>query len=498
MDLIKEIILTLSDPDKKEFEQFLSRKRPGSARKDVDVFRKLFSIYNGNKVSKNNLVGDQNYHAIRKRIAKALTNFVILKKSIAEQKENKRDGMILMISYFIERKKFQAAWDLLIKEERNAEKSNNVDLNLKIQRLKLKILPYFNQELFPGIKAKIRDLQNKQAKLDQFQLYFIQIKNDLKLKIAAGSVESPTQIIKGALAQYKNLKAEYKNPNIHLKVIEMIRAEYIVNRKFRVFAEVVQKYYNEFSEEAIDDNAQINTYAQIEYIMSYTFLNTRNFKKSLYHLAKLEELMSRSEMVNLNYRGKRMAISSFIQVFDYKIEQAIAQTEFFLENEINKISVQENLNLSLNLSGYYIIVGDYSRSIRILNFMSESDKYYQKEMGREWLIRKEMILAIVQTSIGNTDYSIKIMNGIESKHKEMLDVDQYGMVRHFISAIRTYIKNPHEADQKILSEFENKINLRKERVFRDPRLIIFYAWMRSRYTKKDAYEILMEEYKRIE
>ena len=68
-------------------------------------------------------------------------------------------------------------------------------------------------------------------------------KNDLKQKIAEGIVESPTQIIKGALAQYKSLKAEYKNPNIHLKVIEMIRAEYIVNRKFKVFAEVAQQYY---------------------------------------------------------------------------------------------------------------------------------------------------------------------------------------------------------------------------------------------------------------
>ena len=165
--------------------------------------------------------------------------------------------------------------------------------------------------------------KKKQAKIDEFQLYFIQIKNDLKQKIAEGIVESPTQIITGALAQYKSLKAEYKNPNIHLKVIEMIRAEYIVNRKFKVFAEVVQKYYNEFSEEASDDNAQINTYAQIEYIMSYTFLNTRDFKKSLFHLAKLEDLMSKSDMVNLNYRGKRMAISSFIQVFDYKIDQAI-------------------------------------------------------------------------------------------------------------------------------------------------------------------------------
>lgn len=497
MDLIKEIILTFSDPDKKEFEQFLSRKRPGAMRKDVEVFRKLYSVYNGGVKNENSLVGDQNYHAIRKRITKSLTNFVILKKSISEQKENKRDGMTLMISYFIERKKFQAAWDIIIKEEKNAEKSNNVDLNLKIQRLKLKILPYFNQELFPGIKAKILNLQNKQAKLDQFQLYFIQIKNDLKLKIADGSVESPTQIIKGALAQYRSLKAEYKNPNIHLKVIEMIRAEYIVNRKFKVFAQVAQKYYNEFSEEAFDGNGQINTYAQIEYIMSYTFLNTRNFKKSLFHLTKLEELMSRSEMVNLNYRGKRMAISSFIQVFDYKIDAAIEQTELFLENEINKITTQENLNLTLNLSGYYIIVGDYSKAIRILNFMSESDKYYQKEMGREWLIRKEMILAIVQTSIGNTDYSIKIMNGIESKHKEMLDVDQYGMVRHFITAIKNYIKNPEEANQKTLSEFEKRINLRKEKVFRDPRLIIFYAWMRSRYAKKDAYEILMEEYKGI-
>jgi hypothetical protein len=42
MDLIKEIILTLTDADKKEFEQFLSRKRPGSTRKDVEIFRKLY------------------------------------------------------------------------------------------------------------------------------------------------------------------------------------------------------------------------------------------------------------------------------------------------------------------------------------------------------------------------------------------------------------------------------------------------------------------------
>ena len=215
------------------------------------------------------------------------------------------------------------------------------------------------------------NLQYKQSKIDEFQLYFIQIKNDLKQKIAQGNVESPTAIIQDALAQYQNIKSETNNPTIHLKVIEMIRAEYILNRKFKIFAEVVQKYYNDFSNEAFDDLMYINTYAQIEYIMSYTFLNTRNFAKSLFHLNQLESLMNQSDTVRLNFMGKRMAISSFINVFDYKITNAIEETEYFLAHEINKITIQENLNLSLNLSGYYIIVGDYSKATKILNFISQ-------------------------------------------------------------------------------------------------------------------------------
>ena len=498
MDLIKEIILTLSESDKKEFEQFLTRKRPGSNRKDTETFRHLFSVYHGTNEVKNELKGGRNYHAIRKRLSKELTHFLILKKSIEEQKANKREGITLMILYFIERNKFQVAWELLDKEEKKAELAKNIDLNIKIQRLKLSILPYFNQEEFPSIKNKMIELQIKQSKIDEFQLYFIQIKQDLKMKIAQGINESPSRIIKDALKQFSNIKSEYKNTTIHLKVIEIIRAEYILNRKFNVFADVVQKYYNEVESEIFEDETHINTFAQIEYIMSYTFLNTRNFKKSLFHLSKLTELMLRSDIVKLNYQGKHIAIQSFIQVFNHQIDEAIESIESFLLKEKNKISIQEELNLSLNLSGYLITVGSYSKAIKILNFMSESDKYYQKEMGREWLIRKEMIFCIVQTSLGNTELSLKILSAIEKKHSDMLSIDQYSMVSPFIHLIRNYIKNPQDSNIDNLVQFENSIGLNKEKVFSDPRLIIFYAWLRSQYVKKGAYDILMEEYLSIE
>jgi len=70
MDLIKEITLTLSENDKKEFESFLTRKRPGTNRKDLEIFRDLFAAYNGNKKNKNRYLGNPNYHAIRKRLSK--------------------------------------------------------------------------------------------------------------------------------------------------------------------------------------------------------------------------------------------------------------------------------------------------------------------------------------------------------------------------------------------------------------------------------------------
>ena len=74
MDLIKEIVITLSEVDKKEFEQFLTRKRPGKDRKDVEVFSHLYNLHNSSIAKKNIFSGDQNYHALRKRITKALTN----------------------------------------------------------------------------------------------------------------------------------------------------------------------------------------------------------------------------------------------------------------------------------------------------------------------------------------------------------------------------------------------------------------------------------------
>ena len=141
MDLIKEISTTFSKKTQRIFIKFFSRKRPSSFRKDVKLFEELNNHYNSNSYKKLSHKGDPNYHAIRKRITKELINFLILENSEDKSKSPSKEKILILAKYFIDFKKYSEAWSVLTKEEKKSNNSNDFLLSLKIQRLKLKILP---------------------------------------------------------------------------------------------------------------------------------------------------------------------------------------------------------------------------------------------------------------------------------------------------------------------------------------------------------------------
>ena len=53
---------------------------------------------------------------------------------------------------------------------------------------------------------------------------------------------------------------------------------------------------------------------------------------------------------------------------------------------------------------------------------------------------------------------------------------------------------PTYGDEKELNNVLKELNFKKEKVFRDPRLIMFFSWLKSKYTNKKTYEILLNEY----
>tara|TARA_Y100000385_G_scaffold278120_1_gene326021 strand:+ start:185 stop:1330 length:1146 start_codon:yes stop_codon:yes gene_type:complete len=369
-------------------------------------------------------------------------------------------------------------------------------LNMKVQRLKLSILPYYPSVNFEVIKKKTLELQFQQAKVDEFQLYFVQIKNMFIRKIENGEVNIDNDIFKKAMEQYDNIKDYINHPDIHLKIIEIIRAEYAVTKNFNSLSKIIVSYYNQINFDQFTKSSS-ETIANIEYIMAYTFLEIRDFKFVKQHLLNLKKLMNSNDKILFNYLGKSVAIESFTNVFEESPKKGINLIENTFLNYRTKIPIREKLNLTLNLTGFYCVIQDYRKANQLILSLNQSELYYLKNMGKEWVLRKDMIRVIILIELKHVDLADKLINTIKRSNSDLMNKKQYKMVYPFINAIDKYIKSPFEVNLAFLEEIEELANLNKQKAFRDPRLIIYYAWLKSKYEKKKVYDILSEEYHQL-
>ena len=493
MDLIREISLTLSKKSYRNFIKFFTRKRPSDSRKDVQVFEELANYYKSSSYKKLPYKGAANYHAIRKRITKELINFLIIENTESKFKSTNREGMLTLAKYFIDFKKYSESWEVLNKQEKLSEKSNDYLISLKIQRLKLEILPYYPDGDFNSIKKKILELQKKQAQVDEFQLYFIQMKNLFIEKIKNGDVSFSSNEYEKSLLEFENLKTEINDPQIHLKNIEIIRVEYAIEKNYNDLAIILENYYNELDFE-LDNLKYQKHYANIEYIMSYTYLDIRDFKNSKKHLKRLHDLMLIENKIFYSYLGRYVAIDSFIKVFDHQINEAINVIQDTINQYNEKLNLREALNLLLNLSALLLINHDYKQANKLLNQFNRSDAYYQKTMGREWQLRKEMIRALILLELKHIDLAEKTLISIKQKYADLFPSKQYKMVYPFITALEKFMNEPELINLEELKTLEKASDFQSKKVFKDPRLIMFYSWLKGKYTNQKTYDVLLNEY----
>ena len=234
--------------------------------------------------------------------------------------------------------------------------------------------------------------------------------------------------------------------------------------------------------------------ANIEYIMSYTYLEVRDFIKSEKHLRKLKLLMDQEDKIFHSYLGKYIGIDSFLKVFNNQIIEGIDSISKSLENHYAVLNLREELNLVLNLSALLLVNQNIKKSNQVINKLNKSDIYYQENMGREWLLRKEMIRTLILIDLTHIDLAEKNIISMKNKYFDLFPTKQYKMVVPFIKALEKFINEPEKADLEELNNILNELNFKKEKVFRDPRLIMFFSWLKSKYTNKKTYDILLNEY----
>jgi hypothetical protein len=202
MNLIEEILLTFSEKDYKEFRSFMVRHKPSEGRKDFLLLDDLWkSVTHQESLEKDR--GKATYHANRKRIQRALIDFITLKQ--IEQDPSQTGSLISLITvslFLFDYKRVEAAWRFLLKAEDMAMKNNRPGVLLQIYRIMADHLHEQDNYSFNQLTKLIEKARKKQEQMENIQLATAKIRMELLAIMQTGKKSNFEQYVKNTLDEF--------------------------------------------------------------------------------------------------------------------------------------------------------------------------------------------------------------------------------------------------------------------------------------------------------
>jgi len=146
----------------------------------------------------------------------------------------------------------------------------------------------------------------------------------------------------------------------------------------------------------------------------------------------------------------------------------------------------------MNLGIYTFFNGDYKGTHKLWLSMEHSEKWYQKIMGIEWVMKKNLMEIILFYELEHSDVVESKIRSMERKYGELFSIAAYSKAKIFLSLIKEFVYSGADLDiDKFKQKIEASIEWRPKEE-EDLQAMIFYSWLRSKVNKADFYSSVLE------
>lgn len=491
MDNFVDILSTFSVSEQNEFRNFLSRQKQSDARKDLQLFDEL----SGRTLRKNKKRSVTAYHSLRKRLNKQLADFIVLKQ-VDDDVSNDGNlmGLISLCRYLFDHDLPKIAWKYLRKAERMGIDSERFDLLVSVYLLMIEN-KFSNDEIV--LNDVILAYENAKAKAEedrQLLLATAIIRERLNLIKQSAELEKFPAFVEETLNRF-DLSAVLFNRPAHLyRLLEIVRNTYLALREMKNFETFCLEQYSKFLATAKDKKQHHFFRLRFLYMIAHALYRNRKFQKALESLENLYEEMNKynRKYFNLFYPRYIMMVGS-IKCLLGDNDTAIQLHEDILVQKNQKLNIKDQLNIELNLASFYFNSKEFKKSNRIFLNRVHSESFYEKKMGKEWVLRSKMIQVLVQYELAHEDISLQLIKNIEKDYAVMFSIPIYNKAGVFIRLIKQYILDPYSISYKEFRRNAAADLFLSNAEDEESKAIAFYCWLKSKLTQKDYYETLQEE-----
>ncbi|MDX2246404.1 MAG: hypothetical protein SF052_06500 [Bacteroidia bacterium] len=499
MDKLKTIIATFSPEDQKELCLFVQRQKKKKNRKDLDLLNILRKEQDfPPEVILQKLYPDSNnqvaYHALRKRLMRHLNEFILLKQMDEDPSTaSSVMGMISMARYLFEKRVDKLGWDIIRKAESVALENEHFDLlnniyNLQIEKSGHETADAWEDILLKRERNKLRAEEDEKAALAN---------NHIKHKLAEIRMKgiSPDfdHTIREVLEKYQLSEAVNNHPRLFFNLMSITRSMVIARQDYYNFEPLVMAGFLEMEARHLFSGPHHVCKLELLYMIAHVLYRNKKFDESLKWLEKMAYALEEHHKSHYYLFYPRYAMLKAVNfTFTYRVKEAIPLLEDMLQNPELRLQTQDILNARLNMGYYSFLAGDKTGAVRAGIEMQHSDKWLEKKMGKEWVLKKNLSEMILQYELGNYDFSRGKIRTIEKNFPDLLKLPAYQKVTVYLSFVRRMISNP---GAEISPDFYEEV---KDSFYYVPvvqeniHVMGFYGWLKARMTQRNFYEVLME------
>ncbi len=492
MDDLKQIISTFSTNEQKEFASFIQRQKKIKNRKDLELFNLLAQKqnYKSAQLLAKLYPTDQNqvaYHAVRKRLMRHLIDFILLKSN---EKQTSTTLGVLTLALF-DRKLEKLGWEFLRKAEKVALKHEQYDLLNAIYNLQIS---QSDSEFADDLEEIIEKYKQNKILADEEEKANIAnqlIQQKLVEVRLQGKELDFKAIIKQTLQIYQLSETIAKRPSLLYKLMTIARSAVLVSKDFYRFEPYLIEQYQMVVEKHGFSPQHAYYQLSLLYMIAHVLYRNKKFAQSMSYLEKMKAIFASQTHLQAQFYTKYALLLSANYALNKQTVEAIKLLENTLKEKKNSLSIEDSLNMYLNLSIYYFQEENYKKANQCFLSLPSSQARLVKKMGREWVLKKNLIELIAQYELKNYDLARNKLKSIEKNFADMLAQSLFQNVKAYLYFIRQMLNNPHTKPDQLFAQTDELFSF-DPIAEEDLQEIRFYAWLKAKLLKKKYQEVLEE------
>ena len=499
MNTIQEVVHLMNDEDIKAFSLYLDKKNKRKDVRNTELFELLKTDdINIEKKSFTDKKSADAHHALRKRLYDTLVEFMANRSFENDTSEEHAVLRLLVVSrLFFEHKLTKAAFKCLAKAEAIATGLEHFSLLSEIYHTQIQFA-HLNLSLpLDAVVEKFRDNKKKLEQEEQLNLGYALLRRELSHIYHEGKVVDFQALIKNtieslgiSLRQVLTFKSLYQ--------ILFIANEYAsINSDYGRIAPFIMKSYGFITGNAALAERHLYYHIYILYFMANFHFRNGRFAESQSYLAQLhEQLQKQGGKYHNRFCLRYFLLKSLNENYSGFPGQGIDTAEKALA-QYKKADVNDTNDLRLALIVFYLQQDSGRSAAKEMVKFSHSDSWYEKKMGMDWAIKKNLVEILLHTQQEHIELALSRIKSFKRRYKKYLVSVNEERVLGYLALIERYALKPEIASTSKFQETVEQFMAEARSGPKDIFVMSFLAWLLARVRRKTIYDTtltLLEDY----